>query len=37
MGTLLPHALAAAEAAERLGAGLETAVTVLNDTSRGKF
>jgi tetratricopeptide (TPR) repeat protein len=33
MGMLLPHALAAAEAAERLGAGLETAATVLNQTA----
>jgi hypothetical protein len=33
IGLLLPHALAAAEAAERLGAGLETAATVLNQTA----
>jgi Tetratricopeptide repeat len=33
IGTLLPHALAAAEAAERLGVGLETAAMILNDTA----
>jgi tetratricopeptide (TPR) repeat protein len=33
MGMLLPHALAAAEAAKRLGAGLKTAATVLNQTA----
>jgi tetratricopeptide (TPR) repeat protein len=33
MGLLLPHALAAAEAAERLGADLETAAVVLNETA----
>ena len=33
IGTLLPHALAAADAAERLGTGLETAAIVLNETA----
>jgi tetratricopeptide (TPR) repeat protein len=33
MGRLLPHALAATEAAERLGAGLEAAARVLNQTA----
>jgi tetratricopeptide (TPR) repeat protein len=33
IGTLLPHTLAAAEAAERLGAGLEMAATILNETA----
>ena len=33
IGTLLPHALATAEAGERLEADLETAATVLNETA----
>jgi hypothetical protein len=32
-GALLPHVLAAVEAAERLGVGLEAAATVLNETA----
>ena len=33
IGALLPHALAATEAAEWLGAGLDTAATILNETA----